>query len=268
MNIIEALISGIVQGFTEFLPISSSAHLLILNKLFNNTPELTFDVFLHGASLIAILYYFRKTIYSKAIDLFSRDVNSRQTSFRFWLKILLAGLPAGVVYILFTDAVENIHSFSTITAIFLILFGIPLIFLESIKNRNTYNISDISYGKSVFIGIFQSFALIPGVSRSGSSIIGGLLAGLTKSKAREFAFLISMPIIGASFFIESVKLVTSSEALNTVNWPAMIIGFVSSATTSFIALKILLKIMQNKSLAIFGIYRIILGIVLLIIFGV
>ena len=263
MTTIEALILGLVQGITEFLPVSSSAHLSLLQKIFGlQAQAFEFEILLHAATLLALIIYFRKFIWQTGYNLLKGDAKSRKSSRNIVITLLIAFLPLLPFYLIFKNLVDYTQSFSILTGILLIIFGIPLIFIESRYSRNTQTLPDLSGKSALTIGLAQCLALFSGVSRSGISIITGLIRGLDLKSAKEFAFLLSIPTIGASFAMELLTIFKSHSVLDfNAN---IILGTVAAFGSGLLALKYLFTLMKPGTLKYFGWYRIILGLVLII----
>lgn len=267
MTIFQSLILGIVQGITEFLPISSSAHLIIFPHIMHwSEHSLAFDTTLHlgtACALIVFFFYDLKTIVLSLFkDLFKlkRNVKDYSIDSKIGLMILVGSIPASILGILFEDTLEN--SFRGITYIitFLtigsILMYVSEYFSKLIKKDNT-----ITYKKSILVGLFQSLALLPGVSRSGATISGGMLLSLTRESAARFSFLLSIPIV----FTAGVFKLLSTNTLENTSLLVLGIGFLSSFITGAFAIKFLLKFLKTNKLYPFVIYRVILAVILLLI---
>ena len=273
MNIIEAIFLGIIQGLTEFLPISSTGHLTIAGKVMHlistkNSHQWTaFIAVIQLGTLVAVLLYFRKDIILIIKDfitdnMFSRKKYSLQSSNSKlgWL-IILGSIPVAVIGLLFKDFIEG--SFTKeldVIAISLIALAIILALAEKIANFKK-DVKDITILDSIIIGFAQALALIPGSSRSGTTITGGLFMGLNREAAARFSFLLSIPAVFASGlleFYESLKFLNSSMALN------LFISTVASGISGYIAIGFLLRYLRKNSTFIFIYYRITAGILILI----
>ncbi len=246
----EAIILGIVQGLTEFLPVSSTAHLILLPWIFNwhgDVDTLTFDIALHGGTLLALLACF----YKDWIDLFLRK--RRLLSY-----IIIGSIPAGIAGLLLNNFVEHHLRSPLLISIMLILVGFVMLVAERIckyRNQDSINISD-----SIFIGIAQALAIIPGVSRSGITISAGLFKGLQRDVAARFSFLLSTPIIGGALLLHIRKAITNYAVydLQLFLW-----GFIASFLTGYIAIKFLLAFLKKYPLNIFVYYRFALAVVII-----
>ena len=254
---LEAIILGILQGLTEFIPVSSSAHLILLPWFFGwqgvvNT--LGFDVALHLGTLIALVVYFRK-------DWVELLRTARRKDGMIW-HILIATVPAAVAGLIFRDAVEGLRS--PVLIIFtLSVVAALMLFTEKVKKGSEgLGMDKISRKDALIIGIAQALALVPGVSRSGITIVAGLMRGVQRQAAARFSFLMSTPIIAGAGFLETRKLVLSGDA--AVRPDLFLAGIAVSAVTGYIAIKYLLRFLQNHSLKPFAYYRFLLAFVIII----
>ena len=268
MSIFKALLLGIVQGLTEFLPVSSSAHLIIFPQIFGwESQPLVFDTTLHLATALALIICFWKDITTIFRSLF-KDVSQHEGSVKHYssdsmlgLKVALGSIPIGVIGLLFEDVLENLFRGVFSVATFLIL-GSFLMWVAEKKLKKKLIVKDeISLGKSIKIGFFQVLALLPGFSRSGSTISGGMIYGLSRKEATRFSFLLSIPAV---FMAGVLKLVSSYEYINAADVPFMFIGFISSFVVGMFAIKFMLKFVKNNKLYSFIFYRIGLALFLII----
>jgi len=253
MNFLLAILAGAIQGLTEFLPVSSTGHLIIFENIFGISQEnfgLAFDASLHLGTLFAVIIFFHKD-YS--------------TIFNFKNKLLsllfIGTLPAVFFGLVFERQISTVFRSTTLVALALILFSVVILsseyFGKKLKKRK-----DLTILSAFTIGIFQTIALIPGVSRSGSTISGGLFLGLTREESAKFAFLLSGPVIagaGLKKFLEA-----SSSNISASDFNFFLTGIISSAIFGFLTIKYFLKYLQNNTLIPFVIYRLVLGATLLI----
>lgn len=254
-------IFGATQGLTEFLPVSSSGHLIILHQFFNlNVDGLMFDVALHLGALFASLLFFRRKFY----DLFcglakSRDFKENKTLKLFFF-ILIAAIPAGAVGFFFENAIESCLRNITVVSLALIIGGLSLIIADkySKKQKDIYSLGIIEI---FLIGIAQIFSLIPGVSRSAATIIAGLGLKLQRKAAAEFSFLLSIPIIFGAVIKKIFDL--NLTILSTSDKLVFIVGILSSFIASYLVIKYFIKFLEKRSLVWFGWYRIALGVIVL-----
>jgi undecaprenyl-diphosphatase len=255
MTVLQALILGIVQGLTEFLPVSSTAHLILFPWLFGwPDPGQTFDVSLHVGTLIAVIVYFRQ------------DWIEMLTKRRDQLLLVILGcIPAGVAGALLEKRIERFsvpHEFKEaplIIAFFLAAAGIWLYFMEQV-GRKKREIGEIDTQDALLIGIGQAFALLPGVSRSGATIGTGLLLGLTREAAARFSFLLSTPIIAGAVALKTLHLV--KDGIPPGEGPLMAWGILASAISGYIAIGFLMKFVRTKPYTGFAVYRVLLAAVI------
>jgi len=261
----QAIILGLIQGFTEFLPVSSSGHLIILPVLFQWPDHgLTFDAFLHLGTLLAVLIYFRKEIFYIISSFFSKD-NKEKTSWRrLGIYIIIATIPAAVVGLVVRDAEVWFRS-TTVVAVSLIVWAIVMLLAEeySKKVSNDYKlIQDTNFIQAITIGFWQIIALIPGTSRSGITMSGAMLAGMNKKVAVKFSFLLSLPVIAAAGGLSLFELIKSPSQIG-VDWQFAATGFIAAAVSGYLAIAIMLKFVEKWGFKPFVAYRIILALALL-----
>jgi len=269
MNIIEAVILGIVQGLTEFLPVSSSGHLVLLQKIFGiNEPGLFFDTMLHAGTLIAVFIVLWKDIWS-----ILRKPIQRLTGF-----LILATVPAVAAALIFKDKIENVFETANLLGFCFLITTVLLISAEflskSYKKSVQTNLPDtganlktektMSWLDALIIGIMQAVAIPPGISRSGATISGALFRRLDRDFAARFSFLLSIPAILGAVVLHSKDLVTGSVSAENINIAAVIAGTLAAGITGFFAVKFMLKIIREKSLFGFAIYTGVLGILVLL----
>jgi len=252
----QALFLGILQGLTEFLPISSSAHLILVPWFFGwqNSPvdSLTFDVALHAGTLVAILWYFWRDwmdlIWGFFRVLGQRRVNDFQE--RLAVYILLATIPAGFAGVLLEKTIEK--SFRNPGLIVLPLVGVSfLMILAEYRNRSSQSLEKLNLKDAMIIGIAQAIALLPGVSRSGITITAGLFRGYRREAATRFSFLLSTPAIAGAAFLQLRHLFS----LERTDWPLFALGFVSSALVGYLAIAFLMRYLRLHTLNLFAGYR-------------
>ncbi len=275
MDIIQAIILGIVQGLTEFLPVSSSAHLVLVPKLLgvtypNPSAAVAFDTVLHLGTLVAVIGFFWRdlvsiiaALISSLLDLFRGKFRTglKENSFKklAWL-IVVGTIPAGLAGILFQKQFDALFNNVVAVGFFLIITGILLWAAERVKTGHK-EVKNISFKNALFIGIFEAFAIAPGISRSGATIAAGLFSGLERKLAARYSFLLSIPaIIGAAAV--QVKSIGAGYEANTA---AIIAGFLAAIIFGYLAIAFLLRIIVRKrSLIIFAVYCWIIGALTLI----
>jgi len=261
MHIWEVIILGIIQGLTEFVPISSSGHLVIAQNFFSGASDHLFLEFINIGTLLALLVYFRLKIITIIQDIFIRK------KYALARNIIITALPAGIVGYLLADFIQTTAFFGSLVVVMVTLavVGVIMVVLERLPKASAVRDGEsLSPLRSLIIGLAQVFALIPGVSRSGSTIIAGRLSGLSSAAAAEYSFLASLPImIGVT-----VKIFVTDREYLSANLVPLLIGNVAAFVAGIIAVGFLLKYLSRHSLAIFGWYRIglaaILAVVLLI----
>jgi len=260
MNILHAVVLGALQGFAEVLPISSSAHLILVPWLLQ-WPEsgLTFDVALHLGTFLALALYFRRDIFEMATS-FREALSSRSLDTpakRLPFLIIAATIPAAVVGKLFEHQVEDMfRSNPLLIASVLIVFGMILGVVD-IAARKSLALDEIKPAGALTIGLFQCLALIPGVSRSGITITAGLMLGFTRESAARFSFLLSLPIVAGAALLKSLHLI--KHGIPPGDGLPMLVGILVSAVTGYISVAFLLKFVQKHSIAPFVWYRVIAG---------
>ena len=273
MNLIEAIVLGIIQGITEFLPISSTGHLTVAGKLMHlissEAPEqwTSFIAVIQLGTLVSILIYFWKDLWNIITNFFTENLKERKSfsnqSFNSragWL-IIIGTIPVVIIGLAFKDIIEGSLT-KNLYVIAASLIGLAIILAVAEKTaRFKKEMKDITITDSIIIGVAQAFALIPGSSRSGTTITGGLFVGLTRESAARFSFLLSVPAIFASGILElyeSLKFIDSSMALN------LIVSTIVSGICGYAAIDFLLKYLRKNTTFIFIYYRIALGIAIII----
>ena len=250
MNLVDSIILGIVEGITEFLPISSTAHMIIVSTLLGlkqTVQNIAFEVIIQlGATLAIVLIYLEK-------------INFKEI--KLWQKILLAFLPLAVIGFLLRHSIKDLFTINTVAWMF-IIGGVVFFIVEKLYNEDNKikDVEKVSFKQALIIGFFQVFALIPGTSRSGATIVGGMLSGLSRKTAADFSFLLAIPTMFAASGYEFIKNISSFKDQNLT---VLAVGFIVSFISAYIAVKLFLKFVQKCTLNAFGIYRIIFGVLLL-----
>lgn len=260
LDILKVIILGIVEGITEWLPVSSTGHLILAGDLLK--PSMS-DAFMEmfnvviqlGAIMAVVVIYFHK------LNPFSPKKTEKQKllTWQMWIKVLIASVPAGIVGILFDDILDKLFYKSVPIAVMLIVYGVLFIVVEN-RNKHTRpsvtKISELSIQMLLIIGVFQMLALIPGTSRSGATIVGALLIGVSREVAAEFTFFLAIPaMFGASF----LKLIKFGFHFTGAEFGLLILGCVVSFGLSVIAIKFLMGYIKKHDFKVFGYYRIVLG---------
>jgi undecaprenyl-diphosphatase len=264
MDLIQTFALALLQGLTEFLPISSSAHLILLPILAGWEDQgLAFDVAVHVGTLAAVVYYFRKTVATLTVDWFS-SVSQQQMvgDSRLAWAVLLGTIPVGIAGLLLGDLIETQLRSPLVIAATTITFGLMLGWADwqGKQQRDEHHLSLLDI---LFIGIAQAIALIPGTSRSGITITAGLLLGLSRQAAARFSFLLSIPVIVLAGGLKIIELIQSNL---TTDWTAIISGTVLSALSAYLCIHIFLKMIEKIGMWPFVVYRLILGAILLQLF--
>lgn len=262
MELCKAALIGIVQGITEWLPVSSTGHMILFNEFIKmNVSETfmsTFLVVIQFGSILAVL-----TIFFKKLNPFdvSKTKIQKSETIDLWIKVIIAVIPSGILGLLFDDTIDALFFNPTTVAIALIVYGIIMIMLENRNKKPSVNsFSEVSYKLAIGIGLFQCLALIPGTSRSGSTIIGAVLLGTSRYIATEFSFFLAVPtMLGAS----ALKLVKTGFAFSGFEWLILATGSIVAYIVSILAIKFLLDYIKKHDFKVFGYYRIVLGILVL-----
>ena len=264
MHIFPVFILAIIQGITEFLPISSSAHLLITAEMMNIRENLSLDISLHLGTLMAVLIYFRTEVlnfFKFMVPSFSSNKISKK---KMNQNLIVASLPiifiGGLAYISgFAEIFRNLHVIGLST----IVFGLALYFADIRSNEENQKVDNLSFKQSLIIGFFQIFAIIPGASRAGVVYTGARIVRLNRIDAAKFSMLLSIPVIIMSSTIPIIEIANNSISINFLH---LFLGFIISFFTAYLAIGILLKWVESHSMTPFVIYRIVLGTIILIYF--
>ena len=268
---LKVIILGKGEGKTEGLPISSTGHLILVDEFMklnmSDAFKEMFDVLVQlGAILAVIVIYFKKLL---PVDLVKKEDNSRKPAWNkdkliLWCKILVACLPAAIIGIPFNDKIDELFYNAPIVAVMLIVYGIAFIIVEKLHKGKEFKINDIgsiTFKTAALIGIFQVLALIPGTSRSGATIVGAMIIGVGRTAAAEFTFYLAIPVMfGASL----LKLIKFGFAFTAAEAAALILGMVVAFVVSIIAIRFLMGYIKKHDFTVFGWYRIILGILVLV----
>ncbi len=279
IEILKSILFGIVEGITEWLPVSSTGHMILLDELVKLTvsenPEFNrefysmFEVVIQlGAILAVVLLFFGK------LWPFGRKKTAieKKKTWNLWFKVIVAVLPSAVIGVLLDDWLDaNLYNYITV-AVALIVYGIAFLVVEKTRKSapKADLVEDISYKNAVFIGMFQCLALIPGTSRSGSTILGGMLLGLSRTAASEFSFFLAIPtMVGASLLrgLKFVKYVAESDVQVPISAIlCLAAGFLFAFAVSMLTIKFLMEFVKKHSFSAFGVYRIVLGALVLLFF--
>ena len=254
MTIFDTIILGIIEGVTEFLPISSTGHLIVASEFLGieqTNLNKAFEVIIQFAAILAVILNYPSKFTFKHINL--------------WTKVFIAFLPIAGIGFLFAKDVKAMFSIEIVAYMF-IIGGIIFLIVEKFYNEketHTLDLEDVTYKQAVWIGFAQIFALIPGTSRAGSSIIGAMLVGLNRKASAEFSFLLAFPVMCATTAYDLMK--HYKELFSDIHIINLTVGFIVSFIVAFITIKLFLKFLETFTFVAFGIYRILFGILLLII---
>ena len=253
MDIFQAIIIGIIEGFTEFLPISSTGHMIVASSFLGieeNALIKAYEVIIQFAAIMAVMLIYKDKMSFKKVLL--------------WQKLILAFLPLAIVGFIFKDHIKALFNVQTVAWMF-IIGGIIFLVVEYFYKEKESHVSDVeevSYMQALWIGIAQIFSLVPGTSRAGATIIGGLLTGLDRKTSMEFSFLLAIPVMAA---VTGYDLLKHYQDFADANWGAFVIGFITAFIVAYLTIKLFLVFIQRFTFVAFGIYRIIFGIILLIV---
>ena len=261
-EILKAILFGIVEGITEWLPVSSTGHIILLDEFVKlNVSEAFMEMFevviQLGAILAVIVLFFHK------LNPFSpkKDTLQKKNTWQLWFKVVVAVIPSAVIGLLLDDWMdENLYNY-IVVAIALVVYGVAFLFVEK-GNRavRTEQVEDISYKTAILIGAFQCLSLIPGTSRSGSTILGAILLGVSRSAGAEFSFFLAIPTMLGASALKLLKFLLSGAQAAGLEIAVLLVGCVVSFVVSVLVIKGLMEYVRKHSFAVFGIYRIILGV--------
>lgn len=273
MELLKAVLFGIVEGVTEWLPISSTGHLILLNEFItlnvSDAFRSMFDVVIQlGAILAVIVLFFHK------LNPFSptKSEGEKKQTWQLWFKVVAAIIPSGIVGVLFDDWMEAHFHNATVVAIALIVYGVAFILVERrnarrVGGKTVEDVYAIDYKTALLIGCFQCLSLIPGTSRSGSTILGAILIGVGRSAGAEFSFLMAIPTMLGASAIKGLKFLLSGVSATGTEIGVLIVGCVVSFLVSLLVIRGLMEYVRRHSFSAFGVYRIILGVVVLVYFA-
>lgn len=269
LELLKSIVLGIVEGITEWLPISSTGHMILVDELIQlKTSDAFKEMFLVviqlGAILAVVLMYFHK------LNPFSpkKTKLQKRETWDMWFKVLVASVPAGIVGIAFDDAIDSMLTGAlnvVIVASALILYGVLYIVLEN-RHRTPQirSVSAVSYKTALLMGVFQMLALVPGTSRSGSTILGGIILGASRTVAAEFSFFMSIPAMFGGSAIKVLKFFMDGNSITGSEWAILLVGTLVSFVVSVVAIKFLMSYIRKHDFKAFGYYRIALGLIVLV----
>ena len=274
IELLKAVLFGIVEGVTEWLPISSTGHLILLDEFItlnvSDAFKSMFDVVIQlGAILAVIVLFFHK------LNPFSPSKTSdeKKQTWDLWFKVIVAIIPSGIVGVLFDEWMDTHLHNAVVVSIALIVYGIAFILVEN-RRQGKYlgknavdTVYDITYRTALIIGLFQCLSLIPGTSRSGSTILGAILIGVGRSAGAEFSFFMAIPTMLGASAIKGLKFLLSGVSATGTEIGVLIVGCIVSFVVSLLVIKGLMQYVRSHSFSAFGVYRIVLGIVVLAYFA-
>lgn len=273
MELLKAVLFGIVEGVTEWLPISSTGHLILLNEFItlnvSDAFRSMFDVVIQlGAILAVIVLFFHK------LNPFSpqKSEGEKKQTWQLWFKVVAAIIPSGIVGVLFDDWMEAHFHNATVVSVALIVYGVAFILVERrnarrVGGKTVEDVYTIDYKTALLIGCFQCLSLIPGTSRSGSTILGAILIGVGRSAGAEFSFFMAIPTMLGASAIKGLKFLLSDVSATGTEIGVLIVGCVVSFLVSLLVIRGLMEYVRRHSFSAFGVYRIILGVVVLVYFA-
>lgn len=270
IEVLKAVLFGIVEGITEWLPVSSTGHLILLNEFISlNVSEefqSMFDVVIQlGAILAVCALFFRKL---NPFDRGKNDEQKKQT-WTLWFKVIAAIIPSGVVGVLFDDWMDTHLHNGIVVTVMLIVYGVAFIAVEKWNEHRElryHDVNNLPWGTAMIIGVSQCLSLVPGTSRSGSTILGGILAGVSRGTAAEFSFFMAIPTMVGASGIKLLKFFLSGVSFTAMDMLILLVGCTVSYIVSLLVIKGLMNYVRKHSFSAFGIYRIVLGIAVLLYF--
>ena len=271
IELLKAILFGIVEGVTEWLPISSTGHLSLLNEFVNLNVsgefKSMFDVVIQLGAILAVivLFFYKLNPFAP-----SKTAEAKRHTWQLWAKVIVAIIPSGIVGVLLDDWMDaHLHN-ATVVSIALIVYGVAFILVERMNAGRTPKVQDvyaIDYKTALLIGLFQCLSLVPGTSRSGSTILGAILIGVGRSAGAEFSFFMAIPTMLGASAIKGLKFLLSGVSITGTEIGVLIVGCVVSFLVSLLVIRGLMEYVRKHSFSAFGVYRILLGIVVLAYFA-
>lgn len=262
VEIIKSVILGIVEGITEWLPISSTGHMILVNEFMNvGDGFLNSQIYLYVIQLGAILAI--ATLYFKKLNPFapSKTKEEKIQTWHMWFKVIVACLPAAIIGLLFNDAMDAIST-PVVVSLMLVIYGIGFLIAErGNKKPQIMNMNDMTYKTAIIIGLFQVLSIIPGTSRSGATILGAILIGASRELAAEFSFFLAIPVM---FGVSFLKIITNDYVMTGEEWGLLLVGMLVAYAVSLISVKFLTNYVRKHNFKVFGYYRIVVGLVILL----
>ncbi len=272
IELLKAVLFGIVEGITEWLPVSSTGHLILLNEFvtlqMSEAFNSMFDVVIQLGAILAVivLFFYKLNPFASG-----KTVDEKKQTWSLWFKVVAAIIPSGVMGVLLDDWMDaHLHN-GTVVSIALILYGIAFILVER-RNQGRYakaidNVHDIDCKTALIIGLFQCLSLVPGTSRSGSTILGAILIGVGRSAGAEFSFFMAIPTMLGASAIKGLKFLLSGVQATGTEIGVLVVGSIVSFVVSLLVIRGLMEYVRKHSFSVFGVYRIILGVVVLAYFA-
>ena len=267
LEILKAIFLGIVEGITEWVPISSTGHMILVDEFIrlnisNEFKEMFFVVIQLGAILAVPVLFFDK------LNPFSgkKSTSEKRTTWQLWFKVIVGALPAAIIGVLLDDILDKYLYTYYVVAIALIVYGVAFIFVERFKKSSCFKVErveELTYKDALIIGSYQVLSLIPGTSRSGSTILGGMLSGVSRTASAEFSFFMAIPIMLGASGLKILKFLKNGFTATGLEISLLLIGIVVSFLVSLFAIKFLMDFVKRHSFKPFGVYRIILGVLVL-----
>lgn len=265
LDMLQAVLLGIVQGITEWLPISSTGHMILVDEFLNMqvSPEFMnlFLVVIQLGSILAVL-----VLYFHKLNPFSgkKSQKEKKETLSLWGKVIVAAIPAAIAGLLLDDLISGVLSVPLVVAIALIVYGVAFILIENRRKKpQIQSLSQLSYKTAFMIGVFQILSLVPGTSRSGSTILGAKLLGTSRFVAAEFSFFLAIPMMVGASGVRLLKYIMQGLSFSANEWGVLIVGSVVAFAVSVVAIKFLMGFIRKHDFKAFGWYRIVLGIIVI-----
>lgn len=267
IELLKSLLLGIVEGITEWLPVSSTGHMILLNEVLslNVSPEFweLFEVVIQLGAILAVVLLFFRRLNPFAL---SKTREEKRGTWNLWFLVILAILPSAVIGLLFDDWInETLYNPWTV-AVMLIVYGVAFLFVEKARQNRPLRIDrveQIGWRDALMIGAFQTLAIIPGTSRSGATILGAMMFGLSRTAAAEFSFFLAIPTMAGASFLKGLKYFLAGNTLSGTEWAILLVGCLSAFFVSLLVIRGLMDYVRRHSFSVFGVYRIILGLIVL-----
>lgn len=266
IEILKSLLLGVVEGITEWLPVSSTGHMILVNELIGNTGFTHSDLYLYVIQLGAILAVV--TLYFKKLNPFAPSKNAieKRETWSMWFKVVVACVPAAVIGLLFDDSMDKIENWQVVSAM-LIIYGVAFIIVENKKKTpRITSMNALTYKTALLVGAFQVLSIVPGTSRSGATILGAIILGLSRELAAEFSFFLAIPVMFGVSALKIGKVILENDLPTSGELVVLLIGMAVAYIVSLISMKFLVNYVKRHDFKLFGIYRIVLGAVVIAFF--